>query len=122
MSVLTSLFRRGPGRPLVWLRGRVQSPPFSTLARHRAGQLLRRVQDGEQLGMPHSRPMPSIGRRCHELRVQDADLTWRIFYRVDADALIVIDILAKKTEQTPSGTIKVCRARLAAYDNATLEE
>jgi phage-related protein len=122
MSVLTLLSIRESDRPLVWLRERVQSPPFSALARHTAGHLLRRVQNGEQLAMPHSRPMPVIGRRCHELRVRDGDLTWRIFYRVDADAVVVIDILAKKTEQTPSGTIQVCRARLAEYDRATLEE
>lgn len=122
MSILTSILNRSPNRPLVWLRGRVQSPPFSALARHRAGQLLRRVQDGQHLGMPHSRPMPAIGRRCHELRIPDADVTWRIFYRIDADALIVIDILAKKTEQTPVETLRVCRARLADYDKTTREE
>jgi phage-related protein len=31
--------------------------------------------------MPHSRPMPDIGERCHELRIVDVDATWRIIYR-----------------------------------------
>jgi len=56
-------------KPLVWLHGEVKTPPFSRTARVEAGYLLRRLQTGEQLGLPFSRPMPSIGRRCHELRV-----------------------------------------------------
>jgi hypothetical protein len=35
------------------------------------GMLLRRLQRGETLSMPESRPMPTIGPRCHELRVDD---------------------------------------------------
>jgi hypothetical protein len=59
-------------KPLVWLRGEVKTPPFSVAARLEAGTLLRRLQGGERLSMPHSRPMPSIGSRCHELRIVDA--------------------------------------------------
>lgn len=44
-------------KPLVWLRGVVKTPPFSALARLEAGFLLRRLQKGESLGLPHSRPM-----------------------------------------------------------------
>ena len=32
---------------------------------------------------PRSRSMPSIGARCHELRVQDETVTWRLVYRID---------------------------------------
>jgi len=76
-------------KPLVWLHGEVKSPPFSSQARLEAGFLLRRLQQRETLEMPHSRPMPIIGARCHELRVVDADLTWRIIYRVDDDAIVI---------------------------------
>ena len=31
----------------------------------------------EMLGMPHSRPMPDTGQRCHELRIHDRNKTWR---------------------------------------------
>ena len=48
-------------KPLVWLRGRVKTPPFSVGARLEAGLLLRRLQRGDALSLPHSRPMPSIG-------------------------------------------------------------
>ena len=72
-------------KPLVWLEGEIKTPPFSKEARVEAGTLLRRLQEGEALGMPHSRPMPTIGRRCHELRVRDEDQNWRIIYRLDAN-------------------------------------
>lgn len=56
---------------LVWLHGEVRSPPFGGDARREAGYLLRQLQQSENLEMPHSRPMPSIGKRCHELRIVD---------------------------------------------------
>ncbi|MCC3456521.1 MAG: hypothetical protein JGK24_29725 [Microcoleus sp. PH2017_29_MFU_D_A] len=60
-------------KPIVWLSGEVKTPPFSTDARIQAGFLLRKLQDGENLSMPLSRPMPSIGERCHELRISDSE-------------------------------------------------
>jgi Gp49-like protein DUF891 len=44
--------------------------------------------------------MPSIGPRCHELRVRDGDVTWRIFYRIDQDAIVILEVLKKKTAKT----------------------
>lgn len=68
-------------KPLVWLHGEVKTPPFSAAARVEAGVLLRQVQGGHMLTLPQSRPMPAIGPHCHELRVRDADTTWRLVYR-----------------------------------------
>jgi len=96
----------------------MKTPPFSGLARLEAGFLLRRLQRGEPLGMPHSRPMPSIGKRCHELRVVDADVTWRIMYRTDEDAIVIIEVFAKKTSKTPGAVLEICARRLREYDNA----
>jgi phage-related protein len=103
--------------PLVWLRGEVKSPPFSAAARLEAGWLLRRLQGGERLGMPHSRPMPSIGSRCHELRIVDPDATWRVIYRLDPDAIVIADVFRKTTAQTPTRVIADCRRRLRLYDS-----
>lgn len=105
-----------PGKPLVWLRGEIKTPPFSPDARVEAGHRLRLVQLGWSLGMPHSRPMPTIGLRCHELRVRDARSDWRIVYRVDADAVVIAEIFAKTTRRTPDRTIADCRRRLKLYD------
>jgi phage-related protein len=104
-------------RSLVWLHGEVKSPPFSANARLEAGQLLRRLQRGELLGMPHARPMTVIGRRCHELRVQDEAQTWRIVYRLDTDAVVIAAVFSKKTQKTPPDIIATSRRRLKSYDD-----
>ncbi|HHJ35804.1 MAG TPA: type II toxin-antitoxin system RelE/ParE family toxin, partial [Gammaproteobacteria bacterium] len=86
---------------VAWLHGQVKTPPFSAAARIEAGYLLRRLQLGEKLSMPQSRPMPTIGRRCHELRITDKNVIWRIVYRTDEDAIIIIQVFEKKNHQTP---------------------
>ena len=68
-------------KPLVWLRGAVKTPPFGPDARVEAGFLLRRLQRGDGLGLPHSRPMPDIGAGCHELRIVDGAVSWRVVYQ-----------------------------------------
>ncbi len=105
-------------KPLVWLHGEVKTPPFSREARIEAGFLLRRLQQGERLSMPHSRPMPSIGARCHELRIVDDDVTWRMIYRVDPDAIVIVEVFVKKTARTPKHVMDVCIGRLREYDDA----
>jgi phage-related protein len=82
-----------------------------------AGFLLRLLQKGVSLSLPHSRPMPSIGPRCHELRVNDRGQTWRIIYRTDSDAVVILDVCSKKTAQTPKRVIETCRRRLLEYDS-----
>ena len=62
--------------------------------------------------------MPDIGGRCHELRIQDENSTWRIVYRVDRDAIVILDVFSKKTQATPKQTIKTCQDRLRRYDAA----
>jgi phage-related protein len=103
-------------KPLVWLHGEVKTPPFSSAARVEAGVLLRRLQKGEMLSMPHSRPMPSIGAGCHELRIRDEDKTWRIVYRLDPDAIVIAEVFQKTTQQTPKQVIEICKRRLRQYD------
>ena len=102
-------------KPLVWLHGHIKTPPFSADARIEAGYLLGRLQQGERLGLPHSRPMPSIGRRCHELRIPDKDHTWRIVYRTDPDAIVILEVFAKATRETPQSVIDTCKQRLRQW-------
>jgi phage-related protein len=107
---------RAADKPLVWLHGEIKTPPFSKEGRIEAGVLLRRLQRGENLSLPHSRPMAAIGARCHELRVVDRDVTWRILYRTDSDAVVIVDVFSKKTRSTPPEVIGQCRSRLRRYD------
>ena len=108
----------GKDKPLAWLHGEVKTPPFSLVARLETGFLLRRLQHGERLSMPQSRPMPSVGPRCHELRINDASVQWRLVYRIDADAVVIAEVFAKKSARTPKVVVEVCRRRLKEYDHA----
>jgi len=102
---------------LVWLHGEIKTPPFSMSARIEAGFLLRRLQSGEKLALPWSRPMPSIGMRCHELRIIDENAQWRIIYRIDSDAIIILDVFQKRTQRTPQNVIERCKKRIQMYDS-----
>ncbi|MGD8496665.1 MAG: type II toxin-antitoxin system RelE/ParE family toxin [Gemmatimonadales bacterium] len=109
-------------KPVVWLWTEVSSPPLSRAARLEAGFLLRMLQAGERLGMPQSRSMSSIGRRCHELRINDGTVTWRIIYRIDEDAIVVVHVFSKKSRRTPRNVLELCRRRLQRYDETRNED
>jgi len=79
-------------KPLVWLHGEIKTPPFSRAARMAAGYLLRLLRDAE------------------------AD--WRIVYRLDPDAVVILEVFAKKTRTTPKTVIDACTRRLREYDHA----
>ena len=112
-----------PGdKPLVWLHGEIKTPPFSPTARLEAGVLLGKLQAGERLGLPHSRPMAVIGPRCHELRIPDATANWRIVYRLDRDAVLIVEVFSKRTATTSQHVIEVCQQRLRGFDEAAEEE
>lgn len=120
-----SLFKRcgiimADEKVVAWLHGEVKTPPFSLEARRETGFLHRRLQQGEKIGLPHSRHMPSIARRYHELRISDSNVIWRIIYRIDQDAIVILEVFGKKTQQTPKSIIDVCKQRLRDYDNETV--
>jgi phage-related protein len=106
------------GKMIVWLHGEFKAPPFSQSALIVAEFLLRQVVEGELLSMPMSRPMPSIGKHCHEFRIYDGenDKVWRIIYRIDDDAIVILDVFVKKTRKTPKQVVENCQKRLKQYD------
>ncbi len=91
---------------------------MSKEARQEMGFLLRQLQEGDNISLPHSRPMPTIGARSHELRVNDKNKTWRLFYFLDSDAIVILEIGEKKTKKTTIATIKVCQKRLKHYEES----
>ena len=99
-------------KPLAWVSGDVKTPPLSSEARQEAGVLLRRLQRGEALALPESRPMPTIGARCHELRIDDVQQKkeWRIVYCVGRHAIAVLEVFQKTTRGTPAHVIAVSAA------------
>jgi phage-related protein len=106
-----------PEKPLAWLRGEIKTPPLSTSARIEAGMLLRRLQRGESLALPESRPMPSIGPRCHELRIDDTvtKKEFRIIYYVGISAIAILEVFAKTTRTTPQAVIELAKKRVRQY-------
>lgn len=102
-------------KPLVWLHGEVKTPPFSKSARIEAGILLRQLQSGIKLILPHSRPMPSIGQGCNELRITDENKIWRIIYKIDFDAVIILEVFQKQSNRTPKQVIENCKRRMKLY-------
>ena len=97
------------------MQGEIKTPPFSREARLEAGFLLRKLQPGESLSLPQSRPLPVIGKACHELRTIDKNKTWRIIYSIEVDAVVILEVFAKKTNKTPKRVIEVSRQRLNLY-------
>jgi len=59
--------------------------------------------------------MPSIGARCHELRINDENLTWRIIYRIYTDAILILEVFEKKTSKTPKSILEICKQRIKLY-------
>ncbi len=104
-------------KPLVWLQGEVKTPPFTPEGRQEAGMLLRLLQEGEQLGMPQSEPLPEVGRGCGALRIRDAAQNWRIMYRTDSDAVLILEVYSKKTRKIPDEVIRRCKQRIKQYES-----
>lgn len=105
-------------KPVVWLHGEIKTPPFTAAGRQEAGMFLRLLQNGERLTMPESEPLADVGRRCGALRVRDAEHNWRIMYRIDTDAVLILEVYAKKTRKIPKEVIERCQSRLKNYDAA----
>ncbi len=105
------------GKDLIWLHGEIKTPPMSSAARSEAGFLLRKLQQGDLIAMPHSRPMPNIGTDCHELRIIDKNSTWRVVYRIDDDAIVILEVFKKTTRETPKNVIDACKRRIKNYDS-----
>jgi phage-related protein len=105
-------------KPLAWLHGEVKSPPFTLAGRVEVGELLARLQVGESIGLPHSRPLPALGPRVHELRVRDAGHNWRIVCRIDPDAIVIVAVFAKTSTAGQKREFENAVRRLKRYDAA----
>lgn len=68
---------------------------------------------GKKLGMPISRPLPSIAKGLSELRLSGKAGEYRVFYiiRVD-DAIYVLHATQKKTQKMEKRTINLLKSRL----------
>jgi len=86
---------------------------FSKEARKELGSALLKLQLGEGLGMPISRPMPMVANGVHEMRIRDSAGIYRVFYCLKTtDAILVFHAFTKKTQETPRSEIELGRKRL----------
>jgi phage-related protein len=65
--------------------------------------------------------MPSIGSNCHELRIADGNVNWRIIYGLTSDAVVILEVVQKKTRTTPKEVIAVSKKRWKQYLSITEE-
>jgi phage-related protein len=77
------------------------------------GRGLFRLQMGERLKMPNSRPMPGIAAGTSELRLKGEDGSYRAFYyTASSQGILVFHAFVKKTRRTPPLEIELARKRL----------
>ena len=86
---------------------------FPKEARVRLGKELFRLQLGEEVALPASRPMAVVSAGVSELRVKDANGIYRVFYYVaSSKGLLVFHAFVKKTQRTPPLELELARKRL----------
>ena len=86
---------------------------FPKEVRIRLGRGLFRLQIGEHLGMPNSRPMPGVAAGVSELRVKGEDGSFRAFYySASAQGILVFQAFDKKTQRALPLEIEVARKRV----------
>jgi phage-related protein len=62
--------------------------------------------------------LPDISAGCHELRIIDGSASWRIVYHIAADAIVILEVFARKTARMPRRILTDCRQRLSAFEKA----
>ena len=86
---------------------------FPESVRGELADALARLDEGHTLGMPLSRPMPSIGKGVHELRFRDRAGIYRVIYVfVGGGSIYLLHAFMKKTRDTPQPNIELAKKRL----------
>jgi Phage derived protein Gp49-like (DUF891) len=60
---------------------------------------------------------PPSARLIHQHPHSEAGTSWRIIYRIDPDAIVILEVFAKTTRRTPQRVIEICKGRLKQYDS-----
>ena len=72
-----------------------------------------RLERGQLLSMPLSRPMPSIGKGVHELRFKDRSGIYRVIYFLaGASQIWLLHAFKKTTQATSLHDITIAKERL----------
>jgi phage-related protein len=77
------------------------------------GTLLMLIQSGQILGEPQSKPMKSIHKNAHELRIKDRKGAYRVIYILNiGDKILIPHAFTKKTQKTPIKEIELSVKRI----------
>jgi phage-related protein len=93
---------------------------FPEEARANLGADLRRVQNGDR--PLDSKPMAPVLPGVFELRDDDKDAWYRVFYTQQRGVVYVLHCFKKKTRKTPAGDIEIARKRLSNLKQKLLRE
>lgn len=75
---------------------------FPEQVRNELGYLIFRLQKGDRLDMPQSKPIPAVAKGVYELRVRGSDVAYRAFYYLKyEEGILVFHCFKKKTQKTP---------------------
>jgi phage-related protein len=75
------------------------------------------LSQGKTLGMPISRPLPSIVRGLHELRLSGKAGEFRVFYFIKiGDAIYIIHAASKKKQAIDKRTIDLLKTRVRSIE------
>lgn len=86
--------------------------------RREIGTLLMLIQSGQTLSEPQSKPMKSIHRNAHELRLKDRLGTYRVIYILNIGNIVFIPhAFTKKSQKTPTKEIELAILRLKEFLN-----
>ena len=74
---------------------------------------LAQLDRGVVLSLPLSRPMPSLGKGVHELRIKERSGQYRIIYYIKRkDSIWIVHGFKKTTPQTPKKAIELAKKRI----------
>jgi phage-related protein len=94
-------------------RAREDLRAFPGVIKNKIGKALFQLQQGEKIGLPLSRPMPSVAPGVEELRVKDESGIYRAFYFTrSVEGIFVSHVFAKKTMKTSPLDMELGRKRL----------
>ena len=49
------------------------------------------------------------------MRIRDRSVDWRVVYYLHAEAVVILDVFKKTTQQTPRSVMDACEQRLREY-------
>ena len=93
------------------IQGLVRSFPHEI--KKALGKTILDLQHGSSLGLPISKPMPSIAQGAHEIRLKDRAGIYRVFYYTKIeDHVLIFHAFKKKTQKTPKKDLETAKRRL----------